>query len=153
MYFYQAVLLVGFACLYLNKNTKFASSVFLLGWAFYLLIIIGIEYNYYFLASATIETSIAVILNKRYRLISYISYCLLLLNIAGLVMHINDVKFYYDFTYAVLSVSQFLLLLARAVPNGINRLHSEHFVVRAVNFDSRRTYNRLHKNIETQGYN
>jgi hypothetical protein len=153
MYFYNYVLLVGFACLYFNKNTRFASGVFLLGWAFYLLSTIGIEYKFYFLASATIETAIAVLLNQRYRLISYLGYSLLLLNIIGLILHVNGVRFYYDFAYALISVTQFMLLLARAFPDGVNRLHTKSFVVRAVNFDSRGAHNRMYKDLKTQGTN
>jgi hypothetical protein len=144
---------VGFACLYFNKDTRFASGVFLLGWAFYLLSTIGMEYKFYFLASATIETVIAVLLNQRYRLISYLGYSLLLLNIIGLMLHVNDVKFYYDFSYALISTTQFLLLLARAFPDGVNRLHPKHFMVRVINFDSRGAHNRMYQNIKTQDSN
>jgi hypothetical protein len=153
MYTYQYAILAGITCLYFNNNTKYASSVFLLGWAFYLLLTIGIEYNFYFVVCATIETAIAVLLNQRYRLISYLGYSLLLLNIIGLILHVNGVRFYYDFAYALISVTQFMLLLARAFPDGVNRLHTKSFVVRAVNFDSRGAHNRMYKDLKTQGTN
>ena len=151
MYFYQYILLAGFACLLFNKNTRFASGVFLLGWIIYFITTFGAEYEFYFLASATIETVIAVTLNNRYRLVSYLGYSLLLLNIIGLLLHVCDIRFYYDFAYALISCAQFSLLLLRIIPNGICRLHNEHFMVRVINYDSRGSYARMCKDIKTKG--
>ena len=153
MYFYQYILLAGFTCLLFNREVRFAASVFLSGWLIYLVVTIDIPYALYFCASATIETAIAGILNARYRLISYLGYSLILVNFAGLLLHINGIKVYYDFVYAIISITQFLLLLARAIPNGVGRLHIKHLVVRAVNFDSRGAYDRMYKNSNAQGKN
>ena len=151
MYFYNYILLAGFVCLLFNRNTRFPASVFLLGWIVYFATTFGAEYEFYFLASATIETVIAVILNAKYRLVSWFGYSLLLLNIVGLIFHINNIKFYYDFAYALISCAQFSLLLLRIMPNGICRLHNKHFMVRVIDYDSRGAYVRMCKDIKTKG--
>ena len=151
MYFYNYILLAGFVCLLFNRNTRFPASVFLLGWVVYFATTFGAEYKLYFLASATIETVISVILNAKYRLVSWLGYSLLLLNIVGLILHINNIKFYYDIAYALISCAQFSLLLLRIIPNGICRLHNEHFMVRVINYDSRGSYARMCKDIKTKG--
>jgi hypothetical protein len=151
MYFYQYILLAGFSCLLFNKDTRFAASVFLTGWAVYLIGTIGFEYKFYFLASATIETAIAFTLNKNYRLVAWLGYALIPVNILGMILHINDIKIYYDVIYALISVTQLILLIARVIPNGINRLPDKHFMVRVLNFDSRGTYGIMYKNTTTKG--
>jgi hypothetical protein len=151
VYFYQYILLAGFTCLLFNKETRVAAFVFLVGWVVYLLTTIGIDYEFYFLVSATIETAIAYVLNNKYRAVSWLGYTLIPVNIIGLKLHIHDIGVYYDVAYAIISVTQFLFLMARAIPNGINRLHTEHFLVRAVNFDSRGSYDIMYKNSTKKG--
>lgn len=106
------------------------------------------------MSAGTIEAVIAYILNKRYRVIAYLGYLLIFVNFYGLMLYKNGIgPLSYDVIYALISVTQFLFLLARAVPNGINRLHTQHFMVRAVNFDSRGSYDRMYKNSKAKGEN
>ncbi len=65
---------------------------------------------------------------------------------AGLIMELYGIKLVYDVVYAILAVAQFLLLLARMVLDGNDRANYKWFIVRCVNFDSRKTYATLHKN-------
>ena len=154
MYLYNYILLAGFSCLLFNKETRFAAFVFLTGWAVYFIFTYGAASSTYYIASATIEAVIAYVLNNKYRVVAYIGYLLILVNIYGLALIKNKVgPISYDMIYAVLSITQFLFLLARAIPNGINRLHTEHFMVRAVNFDSRGSYVRMYKNNKAKGEN
>jgi hypothetical protein len=154
MYIYQYALIIGFTCLLFNRGTKGAAGVFLVGWALYLFFILDAPSSYKYICCATIETVIAFILNAKYRLVSYIGYSLTIVNVYGLfLIGTGRMPITYDVIYAVLAVTQFLLLLARAMPNGINRLHPKSFVVRVVNFDSRQACNRVHKKLKTQGSN
>ena len=154
MYLYQYALITGLTCLLLSRSAKGAAGVFLIGWAFYLLFIIDAPSSYKYISCATIETAIAFILNTKYRLVSYIGYSLTIVNVYGLfLISAERMPITYDLIYAVLAVTQFLLLLARAMPNGINRLHPKSFVVRVVNFDSRQTHNRVCKKLKTKGSN
>lgn len=154
MYLYQYALLAGFACLLFYKDTRSASVAFLLGWAVYFTVVLGAnEVNYYALSGA-IELSIAYYLNSRFRLVSYLGYSLLVLNFIGFLCHESTTnESYYDAIYAVIAIAQFLILQLRVFADGISRLSSEHFVVRAVNFDSRGAYGRMYKNTQTQGKN
>lgn len=140
MYFYQHVLLAGFVCLLLNRKTRVASASFLLGWVIYLFFVIDVATSYKYISCATIEMAIAYYLNKEYRVVAYLGYSLILVNIYGLILYKNGIgPITYDVTYAIISITQFMFLLARAIPNGINRLPDEHYMVRLVNFDSRQT--------------
>ncbi len=146
MYLYQYILLVGFVGLFFNIKTKEAAKTFFIGWGVYLVAVYGTDFRYYFLLSATIELVIAYRLNTRYRVVSYISYSLMLVNVFGLILHINGIKWYYDFVYALLSMIQFLLLLARTIPNGICRLHGKCFMVRCLNYDRGESYGKMYTN-------
>ncbi len=146
MYLYQYILMAGYTCLFFNTKTKEAATAFILGWSVYCVFVYGCGVAYYFALSAMIETAIAYSLNKRYRLVSYISYSLILVNMAGLIMELYGIKLVYDVVYAILAVAQFLLLLARMVLDGNDRANYKWFIVRCVNFDSRKTYATLHKN-------
>jgi len=154
MYFYQYALLAGFTCLLFSRKTRFAASVFLLGWIIYLSVIFDFSGSTYYAASATIEMCIGYALNKRFRLVSLLNYCLMSLNIYGFMVHMDDAgRDIYIYLYAIISITQFLFLLARALPNGINRLPAKHPVVRAVNFDSRKAHDIMYKNTPKKGKN
>lgn len=154
MYLFNYILLAGFVCLLFIKDTRFAASVFLGGWAVYIYAVLGLsEVNYYAL-SGTIECAIAYSLNKKHRLVSYLGYSLVVYNFVGFLVHSVNTEYpYYDIGYAIISVTQFLFLLARALPNGLNRLPAKHPLVRVVNFDSRKAYGIMYKNTQTQGKN
>ena len=145
MYIYQYLLMAGYTCLFFNARTKEASCAFLSGWLAYLFFVYGCGVSYYFVLSAFIEFCIAYKLNRNYRLVSYIGYSLIIVNLVGLVMNINGVKFVYDFTYTVLSLIQFLILIGRVLIDGNNRVDNERFIFRAINFDSRKTYVTMQK--------
>ena len=149
MYIYNYILLVGFVGLYFNHKTKFAAETFLFGWAVYLLMVFGIGFKYYFLLSAAIELAIAYRLNYKYRAVAYVSYSLILVNIAGLILHINGVKSYYDDIYAVLSITQFALLLSRLIPDGIRRLLVQRITLRGHNYDGGKTCAKMYKTTPT----
>ena len=146
--------MAGFVCLIFSRQTRFASTTFLSAWVIYLLVTIDVSATFYYGASATIELTVAYLLNKRYRAVSWLGYSLILVNVYGLILYMNGADpLSYDVIYAIISVTQFLFLLARALPNGLNRLHTQHFMVRAVNFDSRGTYDRMYKNKTKKGSN
>jgi hypothetical protein len=154
MYNYQYMLLAGLTCLLFSKETRFAALVFLCGWAVYFVTTISASTSLYYIASATIEAAIAYTLNARYRAAAYLGYSLILVNIFGLFLYwMKMPALSYDIIYAIISVTQFSLLLARANLDGLSRLHNKHFVVRAVNFDSRGAYDRMYKNSTAQGKN
>ena len=154
MYIYQYVLLAGFVCLLLTPQARVAATCFLLGWLVYLVFIIDIDTSYKYISCGTIEVAISYYLNSMYRVVAYLGYSLLLVNIYGLLLFKNGVgPMSYDLIYAIISVTQFLFLLARALPNGLTRLPAEHPLVRAVNFDSRGAYAIMHKNPTKKGSN
>lgn len=152
MYFYQYALLAGFTCLLFSNSTRFASFVFICGWVVYL---IATDSNYpatYYAISATIEAAIAYALNHRFRVVSWLGYSLILVNAYGLLLFkINAEPWSYDLIYALVAITQFLFLLARAMPNGIHRLPFKRFMVRAVSLDSCGAYDRMHKNKKSKG--
>lgn len=129
--------MAGFVCLLFNKETRIAGSVFIAGWAIYTVTTLNAGTAFYYMSAATIEAGIAYVLNKRHRAVAYLGYSLILVNIYGLLLYklrISPIS--YDIIYAVISITQFLLLLSRLALNGINRLPPEHFMVRLVDFDS-----------------
>ena len=138
MYFYQYILLAGFSCLLFYKETRFASLIFLLCWVVYLTLFIDANISYKYIACATIELIIGYLLNKKFRLVSYINYILIFVNIFGLMLYKSKLDpMPYDLIYAILSVTQLLLLILRVNLNGLHRLRPEHLMVRIANFDGR----------------
>ena len=154
MYLYQYVLLAGFTCLLFNKETRFASMVFLFGWAVYLTMFIDAESTHKYMACATIEASIAYALNNKYRIVSYIGYSLIFVNIYGLILiKIKMLPVSYDIIYAILSVLQITFLVARVNLNGIYRLPEQCWLVRLVNYDSCKTRAIMYKSKTTKEAN
>ncbi len=154
MYLYQYILLAGFSCLFFKRETKFAATAFLTGWASYSLLTINVPTEVYYALSATTELVIAYVLNKRFRIVSYIGYFLIVVNAYGLLLYkLGLAPFSYDLIYALLSTIQFLFLLARATPNGIGKLHSKHIVVRCLNYDSGQAYGKMYRNTPTSKKN
>tara|TARA_R110000772_G_scaffold85327_4_gene179400 strand:+ start:608 stop:1072 length:465 start_codon:yes stop_codon:yes gene_type:complete len=146
MFIYQYILLLGFAGLYFNKETKMAASAFLIGWAVYIAFALGTKFEQYFILSAVIELAIAYALNNKYKNVSYVSYLLILVNVAGLILHINGIKDYYNHIYAVLSTYQFSLLLIKLVPNGIYRRPIQCNAFCDSNYDCGQARVKVHKN-------
>lgn len=154
MYLYQYALLAGFVCLLFNKEARFAAVVFIFAWSIYLLDVISMNATTYYAATATIEMCIGFILNPRFRVVSILSYMLMLLNIYGLMFHYDDMgRAVYINLYAIISVTQFLFLLTRAIPNGISRLPDEHWLVRCVDYDSRQARVIMYKSKNTKESN
>ena len=145
MYLYQYVLLTGFTCLLLFKRTRLASFAFLSGWFVYLMFFYGLDSVYKYGACSTIEVAIAYVLNNRFRFVAYLGYSLLFVNLYGMFIYLNNHSaYYYDGIYALISITQFLFIMIRVIPsNGIYRLPSKHFMVRLIDFDSCRTYDRM----------
>ena len=151
MYLYQYILLAGFTCLLFSKEVRFASVIFLTGWAVYLVYFIDAPSNYKYVACGAIELSIAYILNRSYRIVAYIGYSLILVNIYGLLLIVNKLPpASYDIIYALLSVTQFLILIIRANLNGILRLSEQYWLVRLINFDSGQARGIMCKNKATK---
>ena len=149
MYLWQYILLAGFSCLLLFKAVRFPAIIFIAGWLFYLVFIIDIATQYKYMACGTIELSIAYALNSRFRVVSWLGYLLILVNVYGLILFKSGYSpLTYDVIYAIISITQFIFLLARLSPNGLNRLPAKHFMVRLVNFDSRTACDIMYKNIK-----
>ena len=146
--------MAGFVCLLFLKSTRFPASVFLAGWIVYVLSTINASTAFYYVSAGSIEVAIGYTLNRRYRIVALLGYSLIIVNIYGLLLYKNGIgPITYDVAYAVISVTQFLLLLARVIPDGISRRYTKHFVVRAINFDSRGAYDRMYKNNKAKGEN
>ncbi len=146
MFLYQYILLAGFSCLLLNRKTRFAAATFLLGWVFYIVTTIGVDETRYYAMSAVIETTIAIVLNRNYRYVAYLGYSLILLNIYGLSVHTNtDGKNNYIVIYAVVSITQFILITSRLIPDGICRILNQRFFIRNINYDCRKTCVKVYK--------
>lgn len=151
MYSYQYALLIGFLLLLLKRETRLAASIFIIGWVIYLFVFIDASSTYKYMACATIEAAIAYTLNNRYRVVAYLGYLLIFVNIYGLALiKLKVGPISYDVMYAIISVTQFMFLLTRAIPNGINRLPAEHLLVRLVNFDSRQARVIMYKSKTTK---
>jgi len=152
MYLFNYVLLAGFACLLFSRDSRGAALTFLAGWAIYIYAILGLPEVSYYALSGAIELVIAYRLNPKYRAVAYLGYSLVLYNLAGFLLHDVGTDYpYFDIGYTIISSVQFLFLLMRAIPNGLNRLHTQHFMVRLLNFDSRGSYGRMYENTTTKG--
>ncbi len=128
-----------FGCLYFNKQTKLAAQCFIVGWAFYVVATIGLPATKYYVTAAFIEFSIGYILNKDYRLVSYISYSLILVNAFGLLLYKNAISpLSYDIIYFLLSVTQVVLLIIRGLYSGSNRHASQRLIICLLHLDSRK---------------
>ena len=152
MFIYQYILLLGFAGLYFDKETKLAASAFLIGWAVYIVFALGTKFEQYFILSAIIELAIAYALNNKYKNVSYVSYLLILVNMAGLILHINGIKDYYNHIYAVLSIYQFTLLIGRLILNGIYRRAIQCNTFCAGNYDCGQARVKVHKITTTDSH-
>ncbi len=147
MYTYQYFILAAFCGLYFNKKTKLASELFLLGWAFYFLFTIDSSATLYYSITATIEAFIGYMLNKRYRLVSYLSYTLILVNVLGIVLYKNGFQStYYDIIYAIISIAQVVLLITRATGYGGCGFCFKHIMDVIADFDSRKARDTMYKN-------
>ena len=150
MYLYNYILLAGFACLLLSERTRLAACVFLAGWAIYSLLVFDAPVYVYYVAVGTIEATMAYILNKRFRVVAYLGYSLIIVNIYGLLLYKNGISpLSYDVIYALISITQFMFLLIRALPSGISGLHSKHILVRCTDFDSRKACGTMYKSTPT----
>jgi len=147
MYTYQYFILAAFCGLYFNKKTKLASELFLFGWAFYFLFTIDLSATLYYSIAATIEAFIGYMLNKRYRLVSYLSYSLILVNVLGIVLYKNGFQpTYYDIIYAIISIAQVALLIIRVADYGGRGFYFEHIMDVLTDFDSRKARDTMYKN-------
>ncbi len=147
MFLYQYALIAGFILLLFNDKTRLAAAIFVVSWAFYVLVVIESSATTYYAQAATIELLIGYALNKRFRLVSWLSYLLVALNLYGLLVHFEHVgRDIYVYACAIVSVVRFLLLLARAIPNGICRLHGKCFMVRCLNYDRGESYGKMYTN-------
>lgn len=147
MYIYQYVLMAAFCGLLFKKETRFASIVFLFGWSIYYVITLDLDAVYYYAASATIETAIGFTLNKRYRLVSYLGYSLIIVNLYGFYLYENKIQPQsYDIIYAMISTLQILILITRGFVNGNYRTTFEYWLVCIADFDSRQARGTMYKN-------
>lgn len=139
--------MAAFCCLYFNKSVRLSAICFLAGWFVYLCFYFYeiLHDSWYYIFSAIIETAIAYALNKRFRLVSYLGYSLIFINLYGYYLFYNGLSpISYDIIYAVITITQVLLLIFRGLLNGVNRSCNHIAVVRFINFDSR------YKNREVQ---
>jgi hypothetical protein len=138
MYLYQYALLAGFTCLLFNPKTRFASSVFLIGWLVYVTFLIDSASNLKYICCASIEVAISYAINNRFKVASYLGYLLIPVNMYGLMLiRLGAQPITYDVVYAIIAIIQFMLILDRAIPDGIYRLHFKRWMVRPAHFDSR----------------
>ena len=138
MYLYQYLIMAALCCLYFNKKTSLAAEAFLLGWLFYILVTMKVDVIYYYSITALVELIIGYRLNYKFRLISYMNYALVIVNLFGLYLYKNGFQpTYYDIIYAIISMAQVLLLLSRL---GYGRIgvHLKYFMDILVDFDSRK---------------
>lgn len=136
MYIYQYIFITVFICLTFNKSTRFAALVFLYAYIFYYFFILDLNGNYYYHACAAIELIKGYMLNKRYFAVSILAYCLILINFIGFVMFDLYIDpFVYDIICATVLTLQILVLLTRALTNGVYRGIVPQLMVRIVNFD------------------
>lgn len=138
MYTYQYLILAALCGLYFNNQTSKAAETLLLAWAFYIAVTMHLSTEYYYAATAFVELLIGYKLNQKYRLVSYMSYSLILVNLLGLMLFKNGLQpTSYDIIYAIISIAQILLLMIR-VSYGRNRIPFQRLMDNLVSFDSRK---------------
>ena len=138
MYLYQYFILTALCGLYFNSKTSEAAITFLFGWYFYVTVTMYLNTEYYYAVTALVELLIGYKINKNFRLVSYLCYSLIIVNLFGLFLFKNGLQpLYYDIIYAIISIFQILLLITR-VRNGRSRIRFQRLMDALVDFDSRK---------------
>lgn len=145
MYPYQYLIVVALCGLYFNKQTSKAAEALLLGWAFYIAVTLHLPTEYYYAITALVELIIAYKLNLKYRLVSYMNYSLILVNLYGILLFKHGIQpESYDEIYEIVSIAQLLLLVLR-LSHGRIRLPLQCVMDYLVNFDSRKAHGTMQK--------
>lgn len=140
-------LIIGaFFALLIPEQSRIAANVILLFNFVYFLFVIDLDWNYYYIASATLNTAIGVILFSRYRVVSILSFLLIPTNFIGYTMY----KYYYEPTIydnicLTIIILQILMLTIRGLLNGIDKRLNNDSLVFLVNFDSNKNHAKIQK--------
>ena len=104
----------AFIALLFFENSRFAATIILIFNAIYFNFIINAEWDYYYLYSATLDTSVGVILYGRYRAVAILSFSLIIINYVGYFLSINyHDPYIYDNIYLTIILLQVLVLLSQ----------------------------------------
>ena len=137
--------------LILNGAVRYAALVLSLSFVFYAIFILNLSGEYYYAACAGLELLKGFLLNKKYRLVSYLCYLLILINYSGWVLYeFSYDPFVYDILCSVILIMQVALLIMQGLLNGVNRSYRHIFVVRLINFDSGQARGTMFKNKATK---
>ncbi len=141
-----------------NKETRFASFVFLASFFVYWLFVLDLSGEYYYSAAALVELARGYALNKRYRVVAYLAYSLILINFFGWVLYESgEDPIVYDIICAIVLITQIMLLTLRGLLNGDyqppGNVHNDNPLVRVIDFDSRDSRVRMYKNPQAKKTN
>ena len=145
-------------CLFIVPKLRYPAYIFVCSWVTYYIFLINILESpfedYYFAGSALIEFFIGWALNKGFKLVSLLSYSLILVNFIGYCFHYYELdQFYYIVIYAIIEILRILVLIARGLLDGVDKNRwrlrlrfGANFLVRSIDFDGNETYVKMHKN-------
>ena len=141
------VLIIGaFLALLIPEQSRVAANVMLIFNLVYFLFVIDLDWNYYYITSATLNTVIGFILFSRYRIVAILSFLLIPVNFIGYTMY----KYYYEPTIydnicLTIIILQIVMLTVRGLLNGIDKRFNNGPLVFLVNFDSRKNHAKIQK--------
>jgi len=151
----QAVLLLCIVPFAIFGASKFGASVLLSEWLLYFILINNLPGEYYYAATAGINTLVGIVLCKRYIGVAICSFLFIPVNYYGYMLWYNyQLPDSYDNISLYLSIAQLLLITPKGTYSYVARRFSvKRPVVRAANFDSRDSCAKIHKSTQAKGEN
>ena len=151
MYLYQYIILIILFTLLFNIKVRGASFVLLTSFFVYYVFVLDLPGEYYYVSAALIELVKGYMLNKRFRVVAYLSYLLIVINFFGWAMYESNAEPYiYDILCSIIAVIQVLTLITRGLIHGSDRPHSHNPLVLLVDFDSRQSCDKMQKTTQTK---
>ena len=144
MTLYQLIIIWVFVALLIPPKTRVAALVILAFNFVYFQFVLNLEWTEYYHYSATLAAVVGVILYRRYRLVSLLSFLLIPANIIGYLLCKNYFDPYiYDNMCLTIILLQIIVLLSRGLTNGISWGNKRNPLVFLADFDSRKNHAKI----------
>jgi len=149
------ILFVCIAILLMFRASRNGALILTIDWVVYLIFILPLDVDYYYAATAGINTLVGLVLCKRYIGVAICSFLFIPVNYYGYMLWYNyQLPDSYDNISLYLSIIQLLLIIPKGTYSYVARRFSvKRPMVRAANFDSRDSCAKMHKSTQAKGEN
>tara|TARA_R110001632_G_scaffold216657_1_gene344979 strand:+ start:769 stop:1227 length:459 start_codon:yes stop_codon:yes gene_type:complete len=143
---FDLIIIGAFIALSFKKESSFAAKVILALNAVYFSFVINMDWDDYYLYTATINTVVGVIIFNKYKLVAILFFLLIPVNILGYLLCDNNYEpnTYNNFCIAI-TLLQIIVLSSRGLTNGISWGNKRNPLVFLADFDSRKNHAKIQK--------